>query len=216
MFTGLVEKIGTVCNITKQSNAMVLRIDTGSLSKQISTGDSVCINGACLTAAAISGTLLDFDVSPETVAVSTISSLRAADKVNIELAMTAQGRFGGHIVQGHVDGIGKIKSILNMGKFYEVNVSASPQLMKMMIPKGSVCINGISLTIASLDKDSFAVAVIPVTWKETNLQYLKNNDSVNIETDIIVKTINARLDNILNTKEANNSFTISKLREMGF
>ncbi len=217
MFTGLIEKIGTVCGLRRSGKGMVLKVDTNGLAGDILPGDSVAVNGVCLTATAISGQTVDFDVSGETVAVSTVGALKSDDKVNIELAMRAGGRFGGHIVQGHIDGIASIKSIANNGDFYDLAVSASPQLMDLMVKKGSVSVNGISLTIASLGRDYFTVAVIPVTWRQTVLQYLRAGDKVNIEADLVVKTIKARLESMLGQSSGSGgSLTIEKLRDMGF
>jgi len=217
MFTGLIEKIGTVVGLRRSGQGMILKVDTGSLAGEITAGDSVAVNGVCLTATAISGATVDFDVSSETAAVSTISTLKNGDKVNLELAMRAGGRFGGHIVQGHVDGIAAVKSITNNGGFYDLAVTADAGLMELMVKKGSVSVNGISLTIASLGKDHFTVAVIPVTWKQTVLQYMRAGDKVNIEADLIVKTIKARLESMLGQESpAAGKLTIEKLRDMGF
>ncbi len=217
MFTGLIEKIGTVCGLRRSGKGMILKVDTNGLAGDILPGDSVAVNGVCLTATAISQDMVDFDVSGETAAVSTVSMFKSGDKVNLELAMRAGGRFGGHIVQGHIDGIASIKSITNSGDFYDLAVNASPQLMDLMVKKGSVSVNGISLTIASLGMDYFTVAVIPVTWRQTVLQYLKTGDKVNIEADLIVKTIKARLESMLGQgSAAAGKLTIEKLRDMGF
>ncbi|MFI4910621.1 MAG: riboflavin synthase [Sedimentisphaeraceae bacterium JB056] len=217
MFTGLVEKIGTVTSLRKSGNGMIIRIDVGDLSRNISIGDSVAVNGVCLTATSISGVNVDFDVSLETLNSSTTGSLKSSDKVNLELAMSANGRFGGHIVQGHVDGIGIVKNIKESNGFYELSVSLNNDMMKYIVKKGSISVSGISLTIASVLDDGFTVAVIPVTWQDTILQYMKPGDKVNIEADLIVKTIRAQLTQMLQDDSGNNnSLTLDKLKQMGF
>ena len=217
MFTGLVEKIGTVTSLRKSSNGMIIRIDVGDLSRNISIGDSVAVNGVCLTATSISGVNVDFGVSLETLNSSITGSLKSSDKVNLELAMIANGRFGGHIVQGHVDGIGIVKDIKESNGFYELSVSLNNDMMKYIVKKGSISVSGISLTIASVLDDGFTVAVIPVTWQDTILRYMKPGDKVNIETDLIVKTIRAQLTQMLQDDSGNNnSLTLDKLKQMGF
>ena len=215
MFTGLIQKIGTVATTSRTSGGLIIRIECGELAGDISIGDSVAVNGVCLTATRISGSLADFDVSNETLQSSTTGALRSAEKVNLELAMQAGGRFGGHIVQGHIDGIATIKAIKQAGDFYELSVSAGSEIMSSVVKKGSVAVNGISLTAASIGSDYFIVAVIPTTWKDTTLQYLKAQDKVNIETDLIVKTIRAQIERML-AGGSGGSLTIEKLQQMGF
>lgn len=217
MFTGLIQKIGTVTSVMRSGSGMVARIDIGQLAKEISIGDSVAVNGTCLTATSIATNLVDFDISRETLDISTTGSLKSGVKVNLELAMSANGRFGGHIVQGHIDGIGTVFSITEQGGFYELTVTADSKLMEMIVKKGSVAVSGISLTVASLTDNQFTVAVIPVTWRDTILQYLKAGDKVNIEADLIVKTIKSQLSRMLTDDgKAGDSLTVEKLRQMGF
>jgi riboflavin synthase len=215
MFTGLIQKIGTVTGVRPSGSGAIIRIDTGELSKEISIGDSVAVNGVCLTATGLAGSIVDFDASGETLKTSTASSLKTGGRVNLELALSATGRLGGHIVQGHVDGIGEIKRISEKGGFYELSVSAGRELMSLMVKKGSVSVNGISLTVASITKDDFTVAVIPVTWRDTTLQYLKAGDKVNIEADLIVKTVKSQLEQMLSSG-GSGSLTVEKLKEMGY
>jgi riboflavin synthase len=131
MFTGLIQKIGTVTGVRPSGSGAIIRIDTGELSKEISIGDSVAVNGVCLTATGLAGSIVDFDASGETLKTSTASSLKTGGRVNLELALSATGRLGGHIVQGHVDGIGEIKRISEKGGFYELSVSAGRELMSL-------------------------------------------------------------------------------------
>ncbi len=213
MFTGLIEEIGIIKNIHTKSQGLVLSVDLGKLYPQVRLGDSVAINGVCLSATSLDANIAKFDVSGETLAKSTISSLKIGAKVNLELAMKADGRFGGHIVQGHVDGIAKLSCVKQQGDFLEVTFAAEPNIISSLVPKGSVSINGVSLTVAKLGKRDFSIAIIPVTWQETNLSELRINDSVNIETDIIVKTIKSQLENMLDSK---GGLTIEKLKSLGF
>ncbi len=213
MFTGLIETIGNVVRSQGGPDNMVLVVDIGALSSEIKIGDSVAVNGACLTAVQIAGGQVNFDVSGETIAKSTMGKLSAGAKVNIELSMRADARFGGHFVLGHVDGMATIGKIENKGRFWDVRYQCSKALLDNMIAKGSVAVDGISLTIAELTTDGFSVAVIPQTWEKTNLQYAKVGDPVNIETDVIVKTVRKSLETILPAK---GNLTVEKLKEMGF
>ncbi len=213
MFTGLIEQIGIIKNIHAKSQGLVLSVDLVKLYPQVKLGDSVAINGVCLSATSLDANIAKFDVSGETLAKSTISSLKVGAKVNLELAMKADGRFGGHIVQGHVDGIAKLSSVKQQGDFLEVTFTAEQDIIRSLVPKGSVSINGVSLTVAKLGKRDFSIAIIPVTWQETNLSELRINDSVNIETDIIVKTIKSQLENMLDSRDG---LTIEKLKSLGF
>ncbi len=191
---------------------MNLAIDLDLLAKEIKTGDSIAVSGVCLTASKLRGNIANFDVSGETLEKSTLGKLKTGDKVNIELSMKPSDRFGGHFVLGHVDGIATIKSIEKRNQFADMKFKAPPELLSQMILKGSVAVDGISLTIAQLDKDSFTVAVIPETLKRTALGTTKAGGSVNIETDIIVKTVRKQLDEIL----PGQGLTMEKLKEMGF
>jgi len=213
MFTGLVEQVGIVKNIRSSSSGRVLSIDIKDLAQKVKLGDSIAVNGVCLTASKLSASLAEFDVSGETVEKSTIGKLTNGSKVNLELAMLADGRFGGHIVQGHVDGIAKLKAVDKKGDFFTVSFTAEKEIIESLVSKGSVSINGISLTVANLDASSFSIAIIPVTWKETTLADLRIGDSVNIETDIIIKAVKRQLENMIGSQ---GSLTIDKLKSLGF
>jgi riboflavin synthase len=213
MFTGLIESVCQVKSLGKTSGSMQITIDLGSLVKDTRIGESISINGVCLTVTSISGQVATFDVSGQTLERSAIATLKIGDKVNVERAMLATARFGGHFVQGHIDGTAKIKNITRQGQFAEFQFAAGCDLLNQMVPKGSVAIDGISLTIASMDANSFTVAVIPQTLCNTTLAIAKAGDIVNIETDIITKVVKKQLEAILPAREA---LSMDKLRQMGF
>jgi riboflavin synthase len=213
MFTGLIEAVCRVTSARQGAGSMRLTVDLGALADGVTTGESIAVNGTCLTVTSIEGTRADFDVSGETLTISTLGRLTASAPVNIEKALRPTDRLGGHIVQGHVDGIATIKAINKAGQFAEFNFEAQSSLLDTMVPKGSVAVNGISLTIAKLDRDGFSVAVIPETLDRTTLGSARIGDKVNIETDIIAKMIKKQLDNILPQRQG---LTIDKLQQLGF
>ena len=213
MFTGLVETICTVKSIRSSANSTLLAIDLGELAGESKTGDSIAISGVCLTVARIEGALVSFDVSAETLAKSTLGKLRPVSQVNVERAMKATDRFGGHFVQGHIDGTAMIEAIEKHGEFAGIRFAGGAELLDMMVVKGSVAVDGVSLTIANIDQNGFRIAIIPETLRRTTLGKARAGDCVNIETDIIVKTIKRQLDNILPKAEP---LTAEKLRQLGF
>jgi riboflavin synthase len=213
MFTGLIEGLCVVRSASRAgAGAMRLSVDLGGLADGCKAGDSIAINGVCLTAAKITGSVADFDVSGETIAKSTIGNLRTGSQVNIERALKADGRFGGHFVLGHVDGIGVIKKIEKKGEFVDITFAAEKSLLDNMVAKGSAAVDGISLTIAELNETSFTVALIPETIKRTTLGTAKHSDKVNIETDLIVKTIKKHLEQFAPKQD----LTIENLQNLGF
>ena len=213
MFTGLIETICTVKSVRRSAESMVLTIDLGDLANESKTGDSIAINGACLTIAKLQGSLASFDVSAETLAKSTLGKLKPSSEVNVERPLKANDRFGGHFVLGHVDGMVTVDTIDKVGKFANIKFAAKAELLEAIVVKGSVAVDGISLTIASVDLNSFCVSVIPETLKRTTLGKAKIGDFVNIETDIIVRTIKRQLDEILPKKQG---LTAEKLRQLGY
>lgn len=213
MFTGLIEGLCVVRTANRTgSDAMRLSVDLGGLADGCKVGESIAVSGVCLTITKITGSIADFDVSSETIAKSTICSLRSGSQVNIERAIAADGRFGGHFVLGHVDGTGVVKKIERKGEFVDMTFAANKELLDDMISKGSVAVDGISLTVAELNKDSFSAALIPETLSRTTLGGAKVGDKVNIETDLIVKTIRKHLEQILPKQD----LTVEKLQELGF
>jgi len=213
MFTGLIEAVCTVMSVRRSESTMLLTIDLGELAGDSKIGDSIAINGVCLTIARLEGGIATFELSGETLARSTLNKLKPSSQVNVERAIKAADRFGGHFVQGHIDGTATIKTIDKHGRFADMKFAAEPGLLNAMVVKGSVAVDGISLTIASIEQNSFTVALIPETLNKTTLSKVKIGDEVNIETDIIVKTIKTQLEKILPQKQ---SLTAEKLRELGF
>ncbi len=213
MFTGLIEAVCTVKSVRQGEISMLLTIDLGELAEDGKIGDSITINGVCLTIAKLEGGIATFELSGETLVKSTLGKLKPSSQVNIERAIKATDRFGGHFVHGHIDGIATIKTIDKHGQFADMKFAAQAELLEAMVVKGSVAVDGISLTIASMDQNSFTVALIPQTLKKTTLSKIKIGDEVNIETDIIVKTIKKQLEKILPQKQ---SLSAEKLKELGF
>lgn len=213
MFTGLIETICRVISVRRSSNAMELTIDLDKLADDSNIGDSIAINGVCLTITRLDGTSATFDASTETLAKSTLGKLGPASQVNVERAMKPSDRFGGHFVLGHIDGTATIKKVDKHGDFADITFSAEPELLDRMVVKGSVAIDGISLTITAIDDNSFSVALIPETLKKTMLGKAKIGDCVNIETDIIIKTVKKQLDKILPKEQ---KLTMEKLLRLGF
>lgn len=213
MFTGLIEAVCTVRSVRQSAGAMQLTIDLGTLADETKIGDSIAVNGVCLTVAGLQGSLASFGVSGETLAKSTLGRLTPSSPVNIERAIKLADRLGGHFVQGHIDGTATIKSIDRHGQFADIEFAPDPELLDQMIIKGSVAVDGISLTIANMDRDSFRAAIIPETLEKTTLSTAKIGDTVNIETDIIAKVVKKQVDKILPQKQ---KLTVEKLKELGF
>ncbi len=213
MFTGLIEAVCTVRSVRWTPDVMQIEIDLAQLADQTRIGDSIAVNGVCLTVVRLNGSCAVFDVSSETLSKATLNCLKNSSKVNIERAMKAGDRFGGHFVQGHIDGIATIKAVENKGQFRDISFSLSPELLCSIVPKGSIAIDGISLTIKSIAQDGFEVAIIPQTMENTTLGNAKTGDKVNIETDIIVKTIARQLQILLPKDQG---LTVGKLKELGF
>ena len=189
MFTGLIEELGTVASVDKHDAGAKIVVRADLVTSDIKSGDSIAVNGVCLTALDVRPTSFAADVSPETLQRTTINELRTNSRVNLERALTPATRLGGHIVQGHVDGRGTFLSAEQNGDFWTVKIGFPPDLARYFVQKGSVAVEGISLTIAALAKDHFEIAVIPKTWEMTNLSTLNPNDPVNLETDIIAKYV---------------------------
>jgi riboflavin synthase len=189
MFTGIIEDVGLITAIARQSGKWEFRIRTPLAGKGVANGDSVAIDGVCLTATKIAADSFCADASLETLRVTTLQEKKIGQKVNVERAMTAEGRFGGHMVMGHVDGIGTIVDLKKAGDSLAIQVEIPASLMRYVIRKGSVAIDGISLTVNDLRDNIFSVNVIPYTASHTTVMGKNVRDRVNIETDIIGKYV---------------------------
>jgi riboflavin synthase len=185
MFTGIIEEVGAV---SARMGADLTVLAHGVLAS-MAVGDSISIDGACMTVAEFTDTSFRVQVSPESFAKTTLGDLKPGDAVNLERAMAAGDRFGGHFVQGHVDGVGRVERVQLMGEFALWSFQAPPEVAKYLVPKGSVTIDGISLTVVDPRRDSFDVAVVPETLKRTKLQSKRAGDRVNMEADMLGKHI---------------------------
>ncbi|MGR3292586.1 MAG: riboflavin synthase [Candidatus Scalindua sp.] len=189
MFTGIIEHLGKVKQVKRQANSAVIAVDIGSLKDGVIPGDSIAINGTCLTVTHIKDTVMHFDVSGETLSKTTIDKLTVSDHVNIERSLKIGDKLGGHFVTGHVDCVGTINKIENEPGQCIVWFSVSNEIANMMIKKGSVAIDGISLTIVDLKEKLFSVALIPFTLDATTLGFKRVGQKVNIETDMLGKWV---------------------------
>lgn len=213
MFTGLIKALCVVKSAARTPGGIELCVDLGDLMKSVQTGDSIAVNGACLTVTRLTGSTAYFDVSGETLDKTTLGKLRTGSEVNVEMALSGTDRFGGHMVQGHIDGIAEIKSIQKKGKFWDMHFTAPRQLLSEMVVKGSVAVDGISLTVVDINENSFSVSLIPETCERTTLGTAKVGQEVNIETDIIVKAVRRQLKQMLGGKE---KLTLESLQQMGY
>ena len=189
MFTGIIEEVGTVKRIQRSGSSSFIEIQAKKVLEDVHLGDSIAVNGVCLTVTHFGGGMFRADVMNETLSRSSLGSLASGSPVNLERAMAAGGRFGGHIVSGHIDGTGTISDIRNDGIAVWYTVSAPPELLRYIVEKGSVAIDGISLTVAKVTDTSFSVSIIPHTAAETILGTKKTGDTVNLENDIIGKYV---------------------------
>ena len=208
MFTGIIEETGKIQTITSNK----ITVECKTVLDDIKLGDSIAVNGICLTVTDFTTKTFSADVSCETMNVTSFRNLKANHIVNLERAMKADGRFGGHIVQGHVDGLGNIVSIKDLNNFYELRVKLNPSQAKYTVKKGSIAIDGISLTIADINDNEIVLAIIPHTFENTNLKTLNSNNIVNIEVDITAKYIEKFLLSSNNESRINLEF----LQEHGF
>lgn len=216
MFTGIIEEIGTVTAIKKSALESRLTISAERIFSDLKTGDSVAVNGVCLTASVISGNTFTADVMNETFSRTSLAALSSGSHVNLERAMAADGRFGGHIVAGHVDGTGIIKDIRKDGNAVWFIIGASPEVLKYIVEKGSVAIDGISLTVAEVTKNNFSVSTIPHTLSQTILAEKKTGDAVNLENDIIGKYVERLMGFTKENKTDKGRVTLELLARNGY
>lgn len=224
MFTGIVEETGTIRSLDVTGVTGKIEIAAKKVLEGTIIGDSIAVNGVCLTVVELNSDSFVADVMPETVSRTGFAELRIGSKVNLERAMAAGGRFGGHIVSGHIDGIGKIESLENDGIAVWVSIKTSPEILKLIVEKGSIAIDGISLTVAYVDSDRFKVSIIPHTGEETTLLKRHAGETVNLENDVVGKYVEKLLglgnktiygDNAGNTQEES-GLTLEFLAENGF
>ena len=216
MFTGIVEELGIIRKLHVSGHLGSIEIEAHKVLRNTNVGDSIAVNGICLTVTALGKDFFTADIMAETVRRSSLKNATSGDFVNLERAMAADGRFGGHIVSGHVDGTGTILSMKREENAVWVTISAAPSIMKFIVEKGSVCLDGISLTVAAVGESDFKVSVIPHTGEETTLLKKKSGNTINIENDIIGKYV----DRLLNFKDSSPSegggITMDFLRKYDF
>ena len=193
MFSGLIERLGKVADVETMPSGLRLRITTG-LAVELSVGDSVAVNGVCLTVATLDDAGFWAEISPETARVTTLGRVGSGGAVNLERPLRADARLGGHFVLGHVDDVGHIDAIVQEAEFYRVTLRHPRAVDAYIVRKGSIAVDGISLTVAGLEPGRFDVQVVPYTWEHTNLRAVRIDDPVNLECDIIGKYVVRALD----------------------
>ncbi len=212
MFTGIIEEIGKIKSFKKDTNGATIEVECSLVLEDAKLGDSIAINGVCQTVIELSSNSFKARVSDETLKVTTFENLKSGDIVNLERALTLNSRLGGHIVSGHVDCKGKFTKIEKLTDFYNLEFEIPQEQTKYVVHKGSITINGISLTVAEINQNRFKVAIIPHTFENTNLKALNVGDNVNIETDILGKYV----EKMLSAKDNNSKISMTFLQENGF
>ncbi len=215
MFTGIIEEVGTIRSIKKGAKSAVITVEAQKILEDIHLGDSICTNGVCLTVVSFDQSSYSVDVMHETLRRTNLGDLQGGSRVNLERAMAADGRFGGHIVAGHIDGTGTIISMTRDDNAIWIVISAEKEILKYIVSKGSITIDGISLTVADVDSSGFSVSVIPHTGANTTLLSKKPGDTVNLETDMIGKYVEKLLHFQAEEKQES-KITMEFLAEHGF
>ncbi len=218
MFTGIIEEIGVVSNIKRTGESFVLSIGANHILKDVHLGDSISVNGVCLTVTSFTANHFTVDVMPETVRASSLNAVKRGSKVNLERAMAAGGRFGGHFVSGHIDGTGVIKRKQTLENAIYYEIEADPEVLRYIILKGSVAVDGTSLTVFGVSDQSFTLSIIPHTLSETILSLKGSGDIVNLECDMISKYIGHFINNLSNDtqRKSKSGITEKFLEENGF
>ena len=218
MFTGIVEEVGTIRSLQLRGNSGSISIVADKVLEGTKIGDSIAVNGICLTVTSLLSDGFTADVMAETVRRSGLDQAKQGDLVNLERAMAADGRFGGHIVSGHIDGTGVIREYRREENAVWVTIAASPEILALIVEKGSICIDGISLTVATVSDSSFQVSVIPHTAEETTLIRKHIGDVVNLENDVVGKYVQRLLEGApLKTQaKTKSTLTMETLQELGF
>lgn len=188
LFTGLIADLGEIAGIERTADGARLTVSS-RLARELAEGDSISVNGVCLTATGVIDGCFSVDVMNETLRLSSLAEARAGAAVNLELAMRAADRLGGHVVQGHVDGVGRVLEVAADGFSRRVAIAAAPELLRYMVHKGSVTVDGVSLTVAGIDDRSFTVSLIPETLERTNLGRAEPGMTVNLEVDVLAKYV---------------------------
>jgi len=212
MFTGIIEEIGKITQISKSSSSYKMQIRCSKILDDCKLGDSIAVNGVCLTVSNLNAQSFTADVMPVTFQKSTLKNLHIASSVNLERAMPASGRFGGHMVSGHVDGIGSVTKISKAHNAILLTISTKPETIKFLIPEGSITLDGISLTITELHSNTFTCSLIPHTYQHTIIQYKKIGSLVNIEVD----TVGKYLYHFINKQKSSRSLDRNFLIQNGF
>jgi len=212
LFTGLVTEIGTVQSTSRTSSGQRLVVRAPGTASETALGDSVDINGACQTVMNISGDTFSVDTIPETLKKTTLGELKVGSRVNLEQAVKASDRLGGHIISGHIDCVGTVVRARKLPTVIELKVSFPSEFTDLIVPQGSVALDGVSLTVAALNQNEFTVAIIPTTWEMTTLSDLKSGSRINLEFDIMGKYIV----NYLRCRNATSGIDENKLRELGY
>jgi len=213
MFTGIIQHVGSLRRVTSTSAGRRLQVDVGPLAERLTLGDSVAINGVCLTVAEIDAGVAGFDAVAETIERSNLGRLTIGSKVNLEAALRVGDGLDGHIVQGHVDGTARVDRVDRVGGQHVIRFASERTLSDGIIPKGSVAIDGVSLTIVDVADGRFSVTLIPTTLADTTLASLSAGDVVNVETDVLGKYVRRML---AGPGESSESVTLDKLRDAGF
>lgn len=214
MFTGIIEELGTIRRMTSSPKGARVEVTAGTILSDARLGDSIAVNGVCLTVVDQGPDWFAADVSEETLRRTSLKQMRIGTRVNLERPLTPASRLGGHIVQGHVDGVGEFVEARPSGDGWVVRVRFPKDLGRYIVEKGSIAVDGISLTVASLGDDYFEIAIIPHTWKMTNLGSLDRGAALNLEVDVIAKYVERMMQ--AHTLESGRKLTIEGLTEMGY
>lgn len=213
MFTGIIEELGTIESVEARGSGARFRIRCRTVLEDSTTGSSINVNGVCLTAVELRPGSFDADLSPESLTRSTLAAMRAGERVNLERPMSPSGRLGGHIVQGHVDAVGELVSVEPLGDDnWWLQVRVPQDVLRYLVFKGSIAIDGVSLTIAAVEGDVISVTVIPHTYCTTTLQFRRPGDRVNLECDILAKYV----ERMMGTLERPSGLTVERLKELGY
>jgi riboflavin synthase len=216
MFTGIIEEVGEITSLRQTGTSTVLGVRAKTVLGDTKIGDSIAVNGVCLTVVRLTGDGFDGDVMPETLRRTNLGALKPKSRVNLERAMAADGRFGGHIVAGHVDGTGTITEYKPEGNAVWVTISAAPEILHYIVEKGSITIDGISLTVAYVDDACFRVSIIPHTGEETTLLSRSAGYVVNLETDIVGKYVEKLMKPVENPQQPASRLSAEFLAQNGF